>query len=81
MRQCLNGLAPSYLATDYIAISSMPGRRQLQSAASETAIYSKNQDYDIRTKVVQGVWSHNLEWSACQIEGFVSEQKLFQKIA
>ena len=46
-----------------------------------TAIHSKNQDYVIRTKVVQGLWSHNLEWSACQIEGFFSEQKLFQKIA
>ena len=34
MHQCLNGLAPSYLATDCIAISSMPGRRQLRSAAS-----------------------------------------------
>ena len=34
MHQCLNSLAPSYLATDCIAISSMPGRRQLRSAAS-----------------------------------------------
>ena len=34
MHQCLNGLAPPYLATDCIAISSMPGRRQLRSAAS-----------------------------------------------
>ena len=34
MHQCLNGLAPSYLATDCIAISSMPGRRQLRSATS-----------------------------------------------
>ena len=34
MHQCLNGLAPSYLATDCIAILSMPGRRQLRSAAS-----------------------------------------------
>ena len=46
-----------------------------------TAIHSKNQDNYIRTKVVQGLWSHNLEWSACHIEGFFSEQKLFQKIA
>ena len=46
-----------------------------------TAIHSKNQDNDIRTKVLQDLWSHNLEWSACQIEGFFSEQKLFQKIA
>ena len=28
----------------------------------------------------QYLWSHNLEWSACQIEGFFYEQKLFQKI-
>ena len=34
MHQCLNGLAPSYLAIDCVAISSMPGRRQLRSAAS-----------------------------------------------
>ena len=34
MHQCLNGLVPSYLATDCIAISSMPGRRQLRFAAS-----------------------------------------------
>ena len=34
INQCLNGLAPSYLATDCIAISSLPGRIQLQSAAS-----------------------------------------------
>ena len=34
MHQCLNGLAPPYLATDCIAISSMPGRRQLRSATS-----------------------------------------------
>ena len=46
-----------------------------------TAIHSKNQDNDVWTKVVQGIWSHSLEWSACQIEGFFSEQKLFQKIA
>ena len=46
-----------------------------------TAIHSKNQDNDVWTKVVQGLWSHSLEWSACQIEGFFSEQKLFQKIA
>ena len=46
-----------------------------------TAIHSKNQDYDIWTKVVQVLWSHNLGWSACQIEGFFSEQKLSQKIA
>ena len=46
-----------------------------------TAIHTKNQDNDIWTKVVQGLWSHNLEWSAYQIEGFFSEQKLFQKIA
>ena len=43
--------------------------------------HSKNQDNDIWTKVVQGLWSHNLEWSACQIEGFFHEQNLFQKIA
>ena len=36
MHQCLNGLAPPppYLATDCIAISSMPDRRKLRSAAS-----------------------------------------------
>ena len=34
MHQCLNCLAPSYLATDCVAISSMPGQRQLRSAAS-----------------------------------------------
>ena len=35
MHQCLNGLTPHYLATDcIIAISSMPGRKQLRSAAS-----------------------------------------------
>ena len=34
MHQCLNGLAPFYLATDFVEISSMPGRRQLRSAAS-----------------------------------------------
>ena len=34
MHQCLNGLAPPYLATDCISISSMPGRRQLRSATS-----------------------------------------------
>ena len=49
--------------------------------STRPAIHSKNQDNDIRTKVVQGLWSHNLEWSASQIEGFFCEQKLFQKIA
>ena len=34
MHRCLTGLTPSYLATDCIAISSMPGRRQLRSATS-----------------------------------------------
>ena len=34
MYQCLNGLAPPYLANDCIAISSMPNRRQLRSATS-----------------------------------------------
>ena len=34
MNQCLNGLAPPYPATDYISISSMPGRRHLRSATS-----------------------------------------------
>ena len=33
MHQCVNGLAPSYLAADCVAISSMPGRRQLRSTA------------------------------------------------
>ena len=45
MHHCLNGLAPSYLATDWIAISSMPGRRQLRSAAS-------GQPYIPRTKTM-----------------------------
>ena len=45
MHQCLNGLAPSYLATDCIAISSMSGRRQLRSAAS-------GQLYNPRTKTM-----------------------------
>ena len=36
MHQCLNGLAPPYLATDCISISSMPGRRQLQHQDSYT---------------------------------------------
>ena len=60
MHQCLNGLAPSYLATDCIAISSMPGRRQLRSATS-------GQLYIPRTKkMIFGprsfmVSSHNLE--------------------
>ena len=34
MHQCFNGLAPTYLATDCISISSMSGRRQLRSATS-----------------------------------------------
>ena len=34
MHQWLNGLAPPYLATDCISISSMPGQRQLRSATS-----------------------------------------------
>ena len=45
MHQCMNGLAPSYLATDCIAISSMSGRRQLRSAAS-------GQLYNPRTKTM-----------------------------
>ena len=49
MHQCLNGLAPPppYLATDCIAISSMPGRRQFRSAASgqlSSNLLNKKQD-------------------------------------
>ena len=45
MHQCLNGLALSYLAADCVTISSMPGRRQLRSAAS-------GQLYTPRTKTM-----------------------------
>ena len=45
MHQCLNGLAPPYLTTDCIAISSMPGRRQLRFTAS-------GQLYNPRTKTM-----------------------------
>ena len=67
---------PPYLATDCIEISSMPDRRQFRSICSIG--HSKNQDNDIRTKVVQSLLSHNLEWSTCQIEGFFSEKNSFR---
>ena len=56
MYRCLNGLAASHLAADCIVISAIPGRRRLRSATSG---HSKNQD--IWTKVIQGLWSNNLE--------------------
>ena len=50
MHQCLNGLAPSYLATDCIAISSMPGRRQLRSAASGQLYISRTKTMTFRPR-------------------------------
>ena len=73
----------SYTPGDWLYRNLVDARpKTVKICSIRTAIlHSKNQDNDIRTKVVQGLWSHNLEWSPCQIEGFFSEQKLFQKIA
>ena len=61
MHQCLDGLAPSYLATDCIAISSMPGRRQLRSAASGQLYISrtKTMTFGARSFKVSGptIWN------------------------
>ena len=62
MHQCLNGLAPSYLATDCVAISSMPGRRQLRSAASGQLYYiprTKTMTFGPRSFKVSGptIWN------------------------
>ena len=65
MYRCLNGLAPSYLAADCIIISAIHGWRHLRSATSvRAAVHSKNQDNDIWSKVIQGLWSNNLERSS-----------------
>ena len=81
MYQCLNGLAPPYRATDCIAISTMPGQRQLRFATAGQLYIPRTKTNDIWIKVDQGLWSHNLEWFACQIERFFNEQNHFQKIA
>ena len=62
MHQCLNGLAPSYLAADCVAISSMPGWRQLQSAASGQLYYiprTKTMTFGPRSFKVSGptIWN------------------------
>ena len=61
MYQCLNSLAPSYLATDCIEISSMPGRRQLRSATSGQIYFprTKTMTFGPRSFKVSGptVWN------------------------
>ena len=61
MHQCLNGLAPPYLATDCISISSMPGRRHLRSATSGQLYISrtKTMTFGPRSFKVSGptVWN------------------------
>ena len=45
------------------------------------AVHSKNQDNDIWTKVIQGLWSNNLERSSRQDERSIFEHRLISKIA
>ena len=63
MHQCSNGLAPPYLATDCIAISLMPGRRQLRSAASgqlyiprtKTMTFGRSLGRDVTARLVSAL--------------------------
>ena len=61
MYYCLNGLALPYQATDWIAILSMPGRRQLRSAASGQLyiLRTKTMTYEPRSFKVSGptIWN------------------------
>ena len=59
----LEWLAPPYLYRNLV--DAWP--KTVTISSIRTAVHSKNQDNDIRTKVVQGLWSHNLEWTACRI--------------
>ena len=45
------------------------------------AVHSKNQDSDIWTKVIQGLWSNNLERSSRYVERSIFELRLISKIA